>query len=145
MHRTRMVFVIIWSALSVIGIFVSDPMSYIPFFLLGFHTPRDSMLFFVVYTVFADHTYLSILDFLIFIVFIILWIIALMRLKKGYLFECLFIADSILSLIRMSIAAMVLKEDFSGWGHLIGLVVVNLLYICLYVFLRHYKRRNHNA
>ena len=142
MHRTRSAFIIIWSALSVIGMFISDPMSYIPFFLLGFHTPRDSIYFFVVYMVIAEHTYLATLSFVIFVVFIVLWIISLIRLKKGYLFERLFIADTILSMIRMSIAALALKDDFSAWGHLIGLIVVNILYICLYIFVFHYKRGN---
>ena len=137
MTKVRKYFISIWCVLSIVGIIFPDvSSSYIGFFLLGFHTPRDSMFYFMLYAKFSNYPKLALISIPFFAFFVICWIVALIRIKKGKFFEHLIIADNIIALCRVVTCAFVLKDDFDGWIILVGLVIVNIF--CIGAFILNY-------
>lgn len=133
MTKSRKCFVVIWCVLSIIGIiFPNASASYIGFLLLGFHTPRDSILYFGLYSQFSDHPEVALISILLFFIFIVIWIITLIKIKRR-LFEHLIIIDSIIALCRLVMCMFILKNDFVGWGLLIGLVIMNIFFVGAFI------------
>ena len=137
MSKRRVLFIFVWTALSIIGILMPDLHStYLGFFLLGFHTPRDSVFFLKLYALFSPYPKLAILSIIFFVIFISLWIFALVRIKRSFLFENLIVADAIFSLVRMSATTLILKENFEGYVYIFGLIAVSVLSIFLSAYFR---------
>lgn len=71
---------------------------------------------------------------------VILWVVALIRIKKSRLFECLVIGDNLISLFVFTMLATMLGDDYTAWDILIGLGVENVIMLCL-IFYKRIKSR----
>jgi hypothetical protein len=62
---------------------------------------------------------------------LILWVITLLRINKGRMFEALIVVDRIAALLLWITFAITEAEDFIGWIYLAGLAVETVAVICL--------------
>ena len=94
--------VFFWSLFPIINFLIWIGLNVFPSFsIVGFHFPLDSFVF-LCFNAFEESDFLvwfSLISILAAVVFFVLYIISLFRLKKGYMFERLIIADKAFSLI----------------------------------------------
>ena len=142
MKKARIIFAIIWSVISVLGIILWNfTPSHLVYFLFGFHTPNTTLVLLDMWAMYYNYPVLSLFMLLVLISFIILWIVAIVRINKSKLFLCLIFIDRLLSLMLLGGAATVIRNDFVGWTFLIGLFVENLIMIIIFFVCMIKKRK----
>lgn len=146
MDIKRKFFVIGWSILSLIGIYLWEfNSSILGFSLLGFHSPRDSIFYLLYFGYFSDYPEMIFVCMLLFVIFIILWIISIVRIKKSMLFEYLIIADNLVALFMMLTIAAINKSNFNNWYALIILVIENIIGIGILILYKIKARKKLSA
>ena len=139
----RKIFLVSWSILSFIGIFFQKfSSSFIGFFLLGFHTPRDSIFYFMIYGLFSQHAEMALVSIPILIIFLIFWIIALIKSAKSFLFEYLIVIDNFISLGMMSTYILLNPRQFTGWHIFAFLIAESILSLVVLIL---YKLKNKSS
>lgn len=145
LNSKRLIFAIIWSLLSVIGIIgffkCSGLTAIILYYFTGFHIPQNAIYFLVLFGAFSNHPEIAILCIVAFLVFIIFWLVSLIKLKNSKMFEKLIIFDRVASLLILVLVVLIQNNQFTGWYMFIVPVVENLI-IMLYLL---GKRKEHKG
>lgn len=147
MKKKRIAFIIIWSILSVAGIYLCNFVFIYDYSLVlelffGFHYPIYAIPLFMYFAVRSDYPLVGLLLLLLFVCFIICWSIALFKIKKSRIFERLIVVDRVLSLIAFFGTALVLQDDFAGTDALICLVIENLIMFSILFILKKRKKKD---
>ncbi len=130
----RVIFAIVWSIFSLIGIlsFRYNTSLFSILFLYGFHTPRDCLYFTVGYGLYSDYPQLGLVFLFLFIVFVVMWIIAIFRINKNKLFEHLVWFDCLFSLIIYASSIILLKNaNFTVYVLLVRILIENIIIIAI--------------
>ena len=111
----RIAFVLIWSIFTFLNFILWMDLDFDPFgFVLGFHFPLDSFVYFLgnVFGSSDVQVLLTCVSVVASVVFFVLCVISLLRLTKGYMFEWLVVADTAFSILLWG-AHCVLTSDYS--------------------------------
>lgn len=140
MNKKRMVFVIVWTCLSLIGVVLEciniyiNP--YIGYLLLGFHIPGNTLFLFELFGGFLNHPSIALFMIFIFMAFIIAWIISLAKIKKSKMFEYLIVADRIITFAIWCMVAIILNTDFAGERMLVLLGIEIIIIVLWFAFIK---------
>ena len=144
-YNKRLIFALVWSALSVLGflIYVSMTDYYMVGYFLGFDFIKDSLKWSIFFGAFSDYPQLMLIFLILEMVFINLWIVSLIRINKSSLFEWLIVVDNAISLITYSVLAIIQLDDFVFWYRLIGILIESIVVILLLIlFFKKKAQRN---
>ena len=146
MKKIRSHFIVVWSGLSVLGMFLcnfvfTSDYSLLSELFFGFHFPIYAHPFFMCYAGISDYPMIGLLILLLFIGFIVWWTMAFFNERRNNrMFEHLIITDRILTLIMFGGTAMLLQENFFGKNALICLVIENLIMFSILFILKKRKK-----
>lgn len=146
MKSKRLIFAIIWSLLSVIGIIsffkCSGVTAIILYCFTGFHIPQNAMYYFMLFGSFSNYPEIAILFIVVFLVFVAFWLIALIKFKHSKMFEKLIIVDRVVSLLILVLVVLIQNNQFTGWYLFIAPVVENLI---IFFYLLWKKKMKHKG
>ena len=149
MKKIRAHFIVVWSGLSFLGMFLCNfvftsnysLLSELSELFFGFHFPICAHSFFMYYAGISDYPMIGLLILLLFIGFIVWWTMAFFNERRNNrMFEHLIITDRILTLIMFGGTAMLLQENFFGKNALICLVIENLIMFSILFILKKRKK-----
>ena len=135
--------ILVLCALSIVGVLFPDLCSsYIGFLLLGFHTPRDSIYYFMIYAGFSNYPKLAWISMVFLFIFLAVLFIAIKN-KDSRFLGYFIIGDGIVSICRMiaTCAFMCSKATDVPWDYLVALGVKNILCISIFIFTRWRRKK----
>ena len=134
MRNRRIQFFILWTFLTILGIVLETRLKdafFTLYYILGFRTPTNAFYMLGYFGLVDYYPPLFVLVAFVPFVCLILWVITLLRINKGRMFEALIVVDRIAALLLWILFAITEAEDFIGWIYLAGLAVETVAVICL--------------
>lgn len=133
----RLIFAILWSVLSIVGVAlyvkIMEPYWY---FLFGFHTPIFSIYITILTGWFSNLPETFFIYLIIGLLFLIAWVISLIRINKSRLFERLILVDRIITLLMFALYAIFNFNDFCGWSFIIIPAVEIVIIVCIIILVK---------